>query len=210
MKLYLSSNNFGDNPSKLTQLASNNRKAFVIFNALDFSKDLERRKNSEKRQLNELKELGFNAEILDLRDYFGNQDAIQIKLKDVGLLWVIGGNSFLLRNAMDHSGLAKFLIENKFNPSFKDFIYAGYSAGVCILGPTLKGIDIMDSPDLVKEIYNQEIIWDGVGLIDFSIVPHYMSDHKEAPLAQMAVDYFIENSMPYKTLSDGDVIISNT
>lgn len=120
------------------------------------------------------------------------------------------GNSFLLRSAFAQSGLDKILQDYSKQENKKDFIYAGFSAGICILAPTLKGIDKMDHPNLVREIYGTEIIWKGLGIISYSIVPHYQSDHKETYLAEVAVNYLKENNLPYKTLKDGEVIIEDT
>lgn len=67
----------------------------------------------------------------------------------------------------------------------------------------------MDSPHQVAEGYGSEIIWDGLGLVDFSIVPHYRSDHPEAPAAELAAQYFTESRIPFRTLRDGDVLIQD-
>ena len=52
------------------------------------------------------------------------------------LIWVNGGNVFLLRRAMQQSGLDNVIIERK---SDDGFVYSGYSAGACVVGPTLRG-----------------------------------------------------------------------
>ena len=54
MKLYLSSYKFGDDPNKLAQLASSNKRIALIANALDFSNDTERRLASEQKQIDGL------------------------------------------------------------------------------------------------------------------------------------------------------------
>jgi dipeptidase E len=46
-----------------------------------------------------------------------------------------------------------------------------------------------------------------MGLVDFSIVPHYRSDHPEAPAAETAVVFMEANKLPYKAMSDGDIFI---
>jgi hypothetical protein len=45
MKLYLSSDHLGNESQKLKEMVGSNKKAAIIPNALDFSQDLERRKN---------------------------------------------------------------------------------------------------------------------------------------------------------------------
>lgn len=210
MKLYLSSYKFGDDPNKLTQLASSNKRIALISNALDFSNDTERRLASEQKQLDGLRELGFEPEVLDLRVYFGDMEGLRSKLEEFGGLWVIGGNAFLLRSAMAESGLDKILIEYKNSEDKTEFLYAGFSAGACVLAPSLKGIELADEPEKVTEVYGKEIVWDGIGLIDYSIAPHFDSDHPESEMINEAIKYFKQEGILYKPLRDGEVIISET
>ncbi len=42
--------------------------------------------------------------------------------------------------------------------------------------PTLRGIDLMVGPHIIPDQYQPEVIWDGLGMIGFSIVPHDRSD----------------------------------
>ena len=86
-------------------------------------------------------------------------------------------------------------------------VYGGFSAGAVIAGPTLRGIDIMDNPNLVPDNYDPAIIWDGLGLVPCSIVPHFRSLHPEANLAEQAAQYLADNCLNFKTMKDGDVII---
>lgn len=46
------------------------------------------------------------------------------------------------------------------------------------------------------------------GLIDYSIAPHYKSNHTETELVDEMIDYYKNNHIKYKTLSDGKVLIS--
>ena len=61
-------------------------------------------------------------------------------------------------------------------------VYAGYSAGIVVLCETLKGIEIVDDIKYVKEIFNAELVWDGLGILPYSIAPHYKSNHPESEL----------------------------
>jgi dipeptidase E len=208
MKLYLSSYKFGDKPEKLTQLAPSNKRIALIANALDFSADLDRRAASEQKQIDGLKELGFDPEVLDLREYFGKKDALKTKMDEYGSIWAIGGNAFLLRSAMEQSGLAEILREYKTREDKSEFLYAGFSAGACVLAPSLKGIELADEPNKVTEIYGTPVIWEGIGIIDYSIAPHYRSDHPESAMIEETVKYFEREGVKYKALRDGEVIIS--
>ncbi len=46
-------------------------------------------------------------------------------------------------------------------------VYCGESAGAIVAGQTLEGCEVGDDPELADEL-----IWDGLGLIDKIIVPH--------------------------------------
>jgi len=204
MKLYLSSYGFGNDPGILAAIVGDNKKAAVIANARDTG-DVERRNESVQRELEGLTKLGFKPEELDLRDYFDNKQ-LHNKLPEYGLLWVLGGNSFILRRAM---------VQSSFDSAVKELIdsdklvYAGYSAGSCVVTPDLHGIELVDDPNVVPEGYNSQIIWEGMGLVDFAIAPHYRSDHPESAAIETVVDYFKEHDIPYKALQDGQVILAN-
>ena len=88
-----------------------------------------------------------------------------------------------------------------------DVVYGGYSAGVCIIGLTLRGVELVDDPTIVPDGYQKEIVWDGVGLVDFSFAPHYQSDHAESSAVDKMVDFYKKNAMPFRALKDGEVII---
>ena len=203
MKLYLSSYNLGGNPEKLVELASPNKKVAIITNASDL-KTVEERKEKVKEEFDHLIEIGLLPEELDLRKHFGKQKELKKKLNEFKIVWVKGGNTFILRRAMEQSGFDK-LIKEKVNDS--DFVYAGYSAGSCVVTPTLKGLEIVDDPITVPDGYNPKIIWEGLGFVDYSIAPHYKSNHPESAMVDETVKYFVEHKMPHKTLRDGEVII---
>lgn len=204
MKLYLSSYHVGADPQVLVNLVGKNKRAAVIPNAMDFSDD--KKLVDEKIQDNvvELSDLGFDPVVVDLKRYFGKPEELAEKMREFGLIWVRGGNTFVLRRAFKQSGFDKWLLSQKDN---KALVYGGYSAGCCILSPTLKGLDIVDDPGQVPAGYDPEIIWDGLGLIDFIFVPHYKSDHPESAKVDETVEYYKSKNMDYKTVRDGEVVV---
>ena len=125
------------------------------------------------------------------------------KLKGFGGVFVRGGNTFILRQAMKLSGF-----DNIFNEllDVDDFVYSGYSAGVCVLAPNFKALQIVDDPT-DKSNKNQETIWEGLNYLDHIILPHYKSDHPESADIDKEVEYCQKNKIKYETLSDGEVII---
>ncbi len=205
MRFYLSSYKLGNHPKLLKELKpKNNNLIAFIPNALDYSDDLERRKKSEKENKDNLEKLGFVVENIDLRKYFGKKNLLKKRLEKFGSFFVRGGNTFVLRQAMKLSGfddLFKKMVKSK-----KDLLYVGYSAGVCILAPSLKGLDLVDD-SLAKPYTYRRTIWSGLNTLDYLVVPHYKSNHPESEDMEMVVDYCNKNKIPFKTLMDGEVII---
>ena len=76
-------------------------------------------------------------------------------------------------------------------------------------GPTLRGLDLMDDPTVLAEGYAPEPGWEGWGLIDGAVVPHWRSDHPEAEAAEAAAAWMAANRIPHRTLRDGDVLVQN-
>lgn len=202
MKLFLSSQDFGNHSERLLELVTN-KKVLFINNAKDELSKNERRENSEAKK-EDFESLGFNFEEVDLRDYFSSPIPDSL-LTDVGLVWFSGGNTFILRRALAYSGLDKVIIklvkEDK-------VVFGGSSAGSIIACPTLRGTENGDDPYAVPVGYKKEIIWDGLNLVDFYIVPHYLSDWF-GKKANAMKDYFEKNKLPQHALVDGQVIVVN-
>lgn len=203
MILYLSSNKLGNKTDFLKDWIENNSKKIVL---ITNARDAKIQNNEEKEKLNNniemLKEIGFEVNILDLKEYFGNNELLNKELKKYNSFCVIGGNVFVLRQAMKLSGFDQYLINNRDN---NKLLYIGYSAGSCVLTKNLDGFQLVDEP--INPYNDENIIYEGVGLLDYCIVPHYKSNHKESALIDDVVQYMQEKRIKYKALSDGDVII---
>jgi dipeptidase E len=110
----------------------------VISNAVDFVPQKDRidyaRNVFDPVQL--FRRHGLAARELDLRGYFGRQEALRAATEDLRLVWANGGNAFLLRRAMRQSGMDDLLSERVQSGAT---IYGGWSAGAVIAGPTLRG-----------------------------------------------------------------------
>jgi len=204
MKLYLSSFRLGNNPEKLVAMVGKNKKVAFIANATDYC-DKITRNEKVKEGIANLEELGFEVNEIDLRDYFEKTKELAKKMTEFSLIFVRGGNVFLLRRAFAQSGFDKWLMTQKDN---KDLVYGGYSAGCCILSPSLKGFEIVDDPYTLTPYYKPEIIWEGLGLLDYAFVPHFESDHPESESVSRQVEYFKKNGVVFKALHDGEVIIT--
>lgn len=206
MRLYLSSYKFGNFTDELVKLVEDNKKVAVIGNSRDWSEDRQRATKGLQEQIKTFESLGFSAEELDLKKYFGKSEALKKYLSQFGLVWVLGGNTFVLKRAYEQSGfdliIKEMLTKDK-------IVYGGYSAGVVILSPSMRGLEIVDDPNIVPEGYAPEFNWQGLGLVDYSIAVHYRSDHPESELVEKEVEYLAKNKIPYKTLRDGEVIVTD-
>lgn len=207
MQLYLSSYRLGKNPEDFAAyFVHNNKRVAVIVNAVD-SGSMEERRTRVEAEVQMLTALGLEPEEIDLRDYFDDPEALRHRLNQFGGVWVRGGNTFVLRRAMAQSGMDSYL-ESKVKD--KSFIYGGYSAGICVLAPDLHGLDLVDDPHEVPAGYQKEIIWEGLAILDYLIVPHYKSDHPESAMAEKTVEYLLKHTIEHKTLRDGEVIVGET
>ncbi|QWI73031.1 Type 1 glutamine amidotransferase-like domain-containing protein (plasmid) [Bacillus mycoides] len=206
MKFYLSSLKIGNEGQKLKEITKRgNKKVAYINNALDFTTDLKKKDQSDATEIADLEKLGFLVDILDLKQYFHNSEELKEKLDNYDVLWVRGGNTFVLAQAMRLSGFDEIL--KMYFKNAKDILYGGYSAGICILGPTLKGVHLADDP--YQKPYGEEypIIWEGLNILDYVFAPHYKSDNKEFEDIYKSIEYMIDNKMHFKALRDGEVII---
>lgn len=206
MKLYLSSYRVGDHTVKLKKLINKEgARVAVCVNALD-SADLEVRNTIVlARELADMKELGYLAEELDLRNYFNNDD-LDDALKQYDAVWFSGGNTFILAKAFKQSGFDK-LFQTRIKSG--DLVYAGYSAAFCVLSDDLHGVELVDDKDAEAEGYEPGEIWKGLGVIDFYPIVHFRSNHHESADVEKEYNYVVENNIPHKTFKDGDVYLVN-
>ena len=209
MRLYLSSERFGNHVYKLKGMVSGNRVA-IIENAVDFI-SLEDRQSYQKNVYDikdAFSQLGFDAEYFDLRSYFKepNKSKIEDDLKKFDLVWVCGGNVFLLRRAMYLSGFDTAICNLIDNDAV---CYGGWSAGISVLSPSLKGLEFCDSPFELADGYTDGIIWDGLNVLDSLLIPHHNSSHPENPKIETAIFYSNKNNIRNTSLRDGDVLIVN-
>lgn len=204
MRLYLSSYKLGNKPEAILTLLEG-KKTAVIMNAQD-GKSLDSRQERLLQELSGLTDLGLEPKELDLRHYFGKEEALRATLNEFDFIWVRGGNAFLLRRAYRQSGFGKIITELLLKD---DIAYGGYSAGICLLAPSLRGVELVDPINELAENYDEEVVWDGLGLVDYAFAPHYKSDHPESEDINKTVDYFIDNHMPFIALRDGEAMLVN-
>lgn len=204
VRLYLSSFRIGGFPEHLKEMAGEGREAIVIANACDAYADV--RDEAVERELTDLADLGFRSRELDLRDYFGRNDVGQA-LAGADLVWVRGGSAFVLRKALELSAADSVLVDALASDSF---VYGGYSAGVCVLGRDISFFETVDDRVDVERAYREPARDDGLGVIDFIVVPHVDSPgHPETEQCTALSRKLQQNGIEHFALRDGDVVVAD-
>ena len=202
MRLYLSSFDIGKRPEELVALARGAKRVAIILNALD--NRAEARAKWLHGQTGKLQRLGFAVTELDLRDFFGKADALADVLKAIDLVWISGGNAFILRRAMRQSGFDRLVAAAL---AHDEIVYAGFSAAAVIVSASLVGLDIVDDARDVPAGYDKEIVWEGLGLLPCMIAVHAGSDHPESSGVRKEIAFFEANGIAYRALRDGEVLL---
>jgi dipeptidase E len=188
VKLYLSSFRLGDHPEHLVAMLPAKARIAVV---------REQKVIAEHRWL---VELGLRPEEIDLRDFAPGESDLRARLTGFDGMWVRGGNVFVLRAAMARSGADRILSELIRS---EQLVYAGYSAGGCVLAPSLRGLELCDDVPNVDDV-----VWDGLGVLDEAFVPHLNSPgHPETELIEKVRDLYERTAVPYVALSDGQALV---
>lgn len=111
-----------------------------------------------------LKKEGYGIEAIDLREWTGKTEALRGLLFSKDVIWIGGGHTYYLAWILRSYGADRII---------RDFVqaghvYAGWSAGAVVAGPTTLFYDAMgDDPAAAPEYVS-----DGLGLTEISVVPH--------------------------------------
>jgi dipeptidase E len=204
MRMYLSSFRLGNHPDDLVSLVEPGSRGAVIANAMDDEPGADR-EAGVRRELAALRHLAIDADEVDLRAYLGQREKLDRDLRSYGLVWARGGNVFMLRYSLAASG-ADEVLRALLNEDA--LVYGGYSAGACVLGPTLRGFELADDPSTVEAVYAEPAVWDGLGILDHVIVPHVDSPgHPETERCNAIAERYRAEGVPHWTLRDGQAIV---
>ncbi len=207
MRLYLSSFRLGNHPERLVALLDDaNGPAAIIPNACD-AYPADGRKEGVQREEDALAGLGIEVRVLDLRDYFGEHERLAREIAQYRMVWVRGGSTFVLRYAFAACGADALLTDLVRRDAL---VYAGYSAGACVLAPSLRSLEWegLDFSDQVRSAYGAEPIWDGLGLLDYVILPHFESPgHPATQAVGRVAQRFRAAGILHRTLRDGQAIV---
>lgn len=200
MRLYLSSYQLGAHGARLRDMVRGPRRGLVISNALDGYAD-DRRAADTRRQISILADLGLQAEALDLREH--DPSTLADAMGEPDFLWVRGGNVFTLRMALARSGMDTLILDALREDRF---VYAGFSAGPCVLAPSLVGLELCDPVEQCLAVHGA-VRYDGLGVLDRPVVPHLNSPgHPESALLGEVARRYSRDGIAYWGLRDGQVL----
>ena len=205
MRLYLSSFRLGNEPGRLLRLMRRPGPVAVVANAMDMAPP-DMRAASLDREVGDLRGLGLDPHVLDLRDFAGATERLRTELERLEMLWVRGGNVFVLRHAFAVCGLDLLLPGLLADDAL---VYAGYSAGPCMLVPSLAGLEHCDPVDQLRDAYGEVAPrFDGLGVLPYAFIPHVESPgHPETHLLGEVARRYAQTGVPHVTLRDGEVLV---
>lgn len=143
-----------------------------------------------------LQSRGYNIEILDLKE-LKNKQNVRAKLADKDVIWVNAGNTFYLRWILRQTGADEAIVERVKQGA----VYAGWSAGAIVAGPTLECIELMEDISAAPEV-----IRDGLGLTSVVAVPH-IDNPDFADAAKKTVEALKAEGFDAQPLTDSQVLV---
>jgi dipeptidase E len=166
----------------------------------------DQRRAGVAREVTALEQLGFRPDHLDLRDHF-DRDDIGNRLDRYDLLWLRGGNVFMLRYALARSRADDALCDRLAAGSV---CYGGYSAGPCVLSGPLAEFAEVDDPSVVIRTYGEPAPERGLDILPWVFVPHVESPgHPESEACERVAASYASAGVALRTFRDGEVLLVN-
>ncbi len=164
MNLYLSSYGIPAprELEKLLNITLQAAKVALIPNAKDYLAQDDRDTKIKAYIAKYLQPLGLNVDVIDLRGY-NDLVALEKTLRNYNLVWVMPGNTYVLRYEMQRSGFENIIRELLAS----GVVYGGGSAGALVAGMSIDGVEAIDNP-----VFAQALINEGLNLAPYIIVPH--------------------------------------
>lgn len=204
MRLYLSSFRFGSDPQALVDLMRREGPVVVIANGLDAEDPATRAERVDEERVR-FAALGLDAHELDLRLYLDLPDDLVSALAKAQLVWLRGGNVFVLRHALARTSAGVMLVDLLRRD---EIVCGGYSAGPCVLGSTLRGLEAVDDPAPVGDLWKEAPIWEGLAVVNYAVVPHWRSpSHPASELMNRVVASHLATATPHLKLRDGEALV---
>jgi len=175
MKLFLSSIRLPNKDEQAKLFGDKKHVSVVVIpNAWDTYPE-DKQKAELTNTISNFKDLGYQPTILDLVASSDKLRRDSVLTSD--FVWFTGGNSFYLNYQVQKAGFDTLLKE----ALDKGIVYGGTSAGAVIACPTLHGVENADNPNDAPQV-----IWGGLKLVDFGIVPHWGMEKYADKLEKMA------------------------
>jgi dipeptidase E len=102
-------------------------------------------------------------EVVDLRKWRTERAGLRELLASKDVIWLYGGNGFYLRWILKESGADEIIREL----IAQGTVYAGWSAGAVLAGPTLQYFELVEDLTVVPEVH-----YDALNLTDVAVCPH--------------------------------------
>ncbi len=113
---------------------------------------------------NKFTELGYELTEFDLN--IENPEALEAKLLEADILHVCGGSVYYITNLIRERGFEEIIVSAIKN---NQVVYTGTSAGAIIVSKNIKAFSYdEEEAEHIKKIPDHK----GLGLIDFTVVPH--------------------------------------
>lgn len=137
------------------------------------------------------------AELKTINTELMSQKAIEGMIRDADVVYVPGGNTFLLNHRLHASGVMPFL-QKRIQSGLP---YVGFSAGAILCGP-----NILTSKDLNAVSTS---FFKGLNAFQFNVSPHYPLDgYGQSVQDDWLADYHFFHDNPVIMLCDGSYIKS--
>ena len=146
---------------------------------------------------NDLIQMGYKLIIIDITNE--PRQTILNTLSSINVLFVAGGNSFYLLQALKDKNILHELTDFAQNKT-----YIGSSAGACIACPTIDYVEKLDDTTQAPHLND----YSAMGLVDFYILPHYGSKEKYTKLAD-GIERKYKNRTFIKLSNSQAIIIRN-
>lgn len=142
---------------------------------------------------NMLRAHGYQLEVIDLNKWRGREEMLRLKLATKDVIWLGGGHTYYLRWILRVSQ-ADVIIRDLVQ---QGTIYAGWSAGAVVAGPTTQFFDKMgDDPTM-----SPQLIEEGLNLTSYVVVPHM--DNKDFYEGADLTNHLLRKA-GYQTIRLGD------
>ena len=126
------------------------------------------------------------------------------RLKNADVFFVEGGNTYYLIHWFNKSGLSEVLPE-----LLKTRVYIGVSAGSMVVCPSIENDDAYSNENENFQKIKEQIIQQGLGLVDFMVEPHINSQYfPEINLANLK-NRFMQYKYPIYGIDDDTAIKIN-